>query len=580
MLILMWLSAMLATSLSLARNGSDQIIIKYKDTDKATTIIQRLQNANPIANKYGVSLNRKHKIFSGATVVNLGKNLPKVKLEQLLKSLADSDNSIEYVEEDAIMQPNMVPNDPRYNEQWNYHEQQGGINLEAAWDISSGAGAVVAVVDTGYRPHTDLVQNIISGYDFISSTSVSNDGDGRDNNPVDPGDGGSSCTSLESSWHGTHVAGTIAAKTNNGVGVAGIAYNAHIVPVRVLGCGGGYVSDVADGIVWAAGGSVPNVPANSNPADVINLSLGGSGACGNTYQNAIDYALSRNSVVVVAAGNNNVDASNQRPANCSGVIAVAATNRTGGKAYYSNYGSIVTLSAPGGETNGSIGNGILSTLNSGYTTPGSDNYEFYQGTSMATPHVSGVAALMKSLEHRLSPAQIAKILENTARPFPSTCNGCGAGILRADQAVSTASSSLVPFYRYFNSFINDHFYTIDRNDDGYGGYGYAFETVEAYLSSKPRTGFVPLYRYWNPFGGDHFYTTVRNDQGYGNYGYSYEKIEGYVKSASGNGFSPLHRYFNGGSITDHFYSPIRNDSGYGYYGYVYEGIEGYVQPTL
>ncbi|MEE7547807.1 S8 family serine peptidase, partial [Xanthomonas sp. Kuri4-1] len=175
-----------------------------------------------------------------------------------------------------------------------HQRDHAGINVRPAWDKATGNGVVVAVIDTGITSHPDLDANILPGYDFISDTFVSRDGDGRDADPSDEGDWNpvqgecyttpSPSPITDSSWHGTHVAGTIAAVTNNAVGVAGTAYNAKIVPVRVLGRCGGYTSDIADAIVWASGGSVSGVPANANPAEVINMSLGGSGTCSTTYQ--------------------------------------------------------------------------------------------------------------------------------------------------------------------------------------------------------------------------------------------------------------------------------------------------------
>lgn len=560
-------------SLANAQSVPDQIIIKYKESSQQLKAAQRLEGAAIAASQYGVQLSHKREMSGKATVVSLDKKLPAMELKRLLKSIAGSDPSIEYVEEDAVLQINMVPNDSRYNEQWSYFSSTGGINVPAAWDISTGVDVKVAVVDTGYRPHVDLVNNILPGYDFITTTTVSQDGDGRDSNAQDPGDG---CNGASSSWHGTHVAGTIAAQTNNGIGVAGVAYNARIVPVRVLGCGGGYTSDIADGVVWAAGASVPGVPVNNNPVSVINLSLGGGGACGSTMQNSINSALNRNAVVVVSAGNNNVDAANTMPANCAGVVTVAAVGKTGGKAYYSNYGAAVEIAAPGGDTSSGASNGILSTLNSGVSTPGGDSYAFYQGTSMAAPHVSGVVALMKAVQPRLTPAQVIKILQTSSRAFPVSCSGCGAGIINAAAAVNSSQSALVPFYGYWNPTNTDHFYTIDRNDAGYAYFGYAYERIEGYLSSKQASGFVPLYRYWNSTGGDNFYSITRNDAGYALYGYSFVKIEAYVMSTSAGGFVPLNRYFNG-AITDHYYSPVRNDGGYGYFGYAFERIEGYIK---
>jgi serine protease len=235
------------------------------------------------------------------------------------------------------------------------------------------------------------------------------------------------------------VAGTIAAVTNNGTGVAGVAYGAKIVPARVLGKCGGYTSDIADAIIWASGGTVTGVPANANKAQVINMSLGGSGACDATTQSAINGARSRGTVVVVAAGNEAVNASNSSPANCSGVITVAATNRSGGRASYSNYGTIVDVAAPGGD--GGTGNGILSTLNSGTTTPASDSYASYMGTSMATPHVAGVVALMLAKNPALTPDDVEAKLKSSARAFPASCSGCGAGIVDASAAVDAATGT-------------------------------------------------------------------------------------------------------------------------------------------
>jgi serine protease len=231
------------------------------------------------------------------------------------------------------------------------------------------------------------------------------------------------------------VAGTIAALTNNGIGVAGVAYGAKVVPVRVLGQCGGYTSDIADGIIWASGGTVSGISNIAARAQVINMSLGGGGACDTTTQNAINGARSRGTVVVVAAGNEAQNASNSSPANCSGVIAVAATNKSGGRASYSNYGTIVDVAAPGGDT----GAAILSTLNAGTKAPGADSYAGYMGTSMATPHVAGVVALMLSKNPNLTPDQVEAALKSSARAFPASCSGCGAGIVDASAAIDAAA---------------------------------------------------------------------------------------------------------------------------------------------
>jgi serine protease len=307
---------------------------------------------------------------------------------------------------------------------------------------------VVGVVDTGYRPHADLNANILPGYDFISDTFVANDGGGRDSNAQDPGDWlnpgecgpGDPATFEASSWHGTHVAGTIAALTNNASGVAGVAFNARVVPARVLGKCGGYTSDIADAIIWVSGGTVAGVTNNANPAKVVSISLGGGGSCGTTTQNAINSARSRGASVVVAAGNSNSNAANFTPANCSGVVTVAATGRNGGKASYSNFGTTVEVAAPGGGGGGSV----LSTLNAGTQGPGADSYAGYNGTSMATPHVSGVVALMLSVKPTLTPDQVTQLLQSTARAFPATCSQCGSGIVNANAAVDAALGNNPP----------------------------------------------------------------------------------------------------------------------------------------
>jgi len=310
---------------------------------------------------------------------------------------------------------------------------------------------VVAVIDTGIRPHLDLVGRTVAGYDFISNVSIANDGDGRDADPSDPGDWvlagecGTGSTVRNSSWHGTHVAGTIGALSNNGLGVTGVNWNSRILPVRVLGKCGGLTSDIVDGARWAAGLAVTGVPANANPAKVLNLSLGGSGTCSTTYQTAIDVIVAAGSVFVVAAGNSAVNASGAQPANCKGVITVAANNRGGDLASYSNFSTtLVKISAPGGETS-TQANGVLSTLNSGTTTPAADSYVYYQGTSMAAPHVAGIASLMLSANASLTPTQVLAIIQNTARPFAvgTLCalyNDCGAGIINAAAAVAAAAT--------------------------------------------------------------------------------------------------------------------------------------------
>jgi serine protease len=392
-----------------------------------------------------VALTDQRQLAVGAYVVTANRRTERLLTE--LKALG----VVEYAEPDTRMYALSTPNDPSYPQQWHYFEPTGGLNLPPAWDLATGTGAVVAVLDTGRTAHPDLDANWLPGYDFISSASGARDGNGRDNNPQDQGDwyAAGECgqaSGSNSSWHGTHVAGTVAAVGNNGVGVAGVAYNARVVPVRVLGKCGGTSSDIADAIVWASGGSVPGVPANPNPAKVINLSLGGSGSCSQTYRRAISSANSRGTTVVVAAGNSNANASGFTPANCANVVTVAALDRTGNRAFYSNFGATIEVSAPGGEvrletdppgTRSTPQNGVLSTLNAGTTTPGTPSYLTYMGTSMAAPHVAGVVALMLSRNPGLTPSQVVAALRANARPVPGSCSGgCGSGLVDAAATVA------------------------------------------------------------------------------------------------------------------------------------------------
>ena len=427
---------------------TDRMIVKYKDAKASpkgfahvpAMVQSRMANLNRAGQQFGLQMRALHTTATGANVVHLGKKMSNAEVAALAKDLAERDPDVEYAEPDSIMVKMMTPNDSRYNEQWHYFESTGGMRANTAWDLSTGTGVRVAVIDTGYRPHADLSGQFVGGYDFIADTATAADGNGRDSDASDPGDSvtagqcGAGTPSSGSSWHGTHVAGTIAARTNNATGVAGVAFNAKVVPIRVLGKCGGYTSDIADAIIWAAGGTVTGVPANAYPARVINMSLGGAGACGTTTQNAINSARSRGAVVVVAAGNDNQNAANFNPGNCAGVINVAATNRSGGRAFYSNYGTSIDVAAPGGDTS-VAGGGILSTLNSGSTGPGSDNYAFYQGTSMAAPHVAGVVALMLAKTPSLTVDQVESTLKSTARAFPGSCSGCGTGIVDAFKAV-------------------------------------------------------------------------------------------------------------------------------------------------
>ncbi|QNH13852.1 peptidase S8 [Xanthomonas sp. SI] len=397
--------------------------------------LQSVAAAMPAKNGRALGLTSLRRLAVGPEVIKADRPLDRTEAETLMRQLA-ADPNVEYVEVDQRMTIALTPNDPSLSNQWAFGTTTAGINVRPAWDQATGTGVVVAVIDTGITSHPDLNANILPGYDFISDATGARDGNGRDSNPADEGDwsAANECYSgspaSNSSWHGTHVAGTIAALTNNSTGVAGTAFNAKILPVRVLGKCGGYTSDIADAITWASGGTVSGVPANTTPAEVINMSLGGSGTCSTTYQNAINGAVGRGTTVVVAAGNSSANVSTSVPANCANVIAVAATTSSRAKASYSNYGTGIDISAPGSS--------IQSTLNSGTTTPGSASYASYNGTSMAAPHVAGVVALMQSVASTpLTPAQVESTIKSTAASF-SCSQGCGAGLLDANAAVTAA----------------------------------------------------------------------------------------------------------------------------------------------
>ena len=427
---------------------TNQIIVKYRD-DRLTTMAQAVEAAQMarLSAQAGVALTYFRPMSGEAHVLRLPARTPIAEVERIAARLSALPE-VAYAEPDYIMMPMLTPNDPQYGSQWHYHETYG-INLPQAWDITTGNfNAVVAVIDTGHLMHSDLNGRFIGGYDFISDVAKANDGNGRDPNPLDPGDWVTSaessdpnspfygCPVRNSSWHGTHVAGTIGALTNNSIGVSGVNWWAKMISVRVLGKCGGFTSDIVEGMRWAAGLPVPGVPNNPNPAKVLNLSLGGSGPCPAIYQSAINDVNNAGGIVVVAAGNSNTNAINARPANCNGVITVGATNRSGVRAWYSNYGSVVDISAPGGDSVG----GVLSTANTGTQRPASDSYAYKQGTSMAAPHVAGVVSLMLAINPTLNFTQTETILKLTAKPFGPghTCSGtttCGAGIVNAHDAL-------------------------------------------------------------------------------------------------------------------------------------------------
>lgn len=474
-------------------SGSRAMVLQNVGVALGSTGLNRMTVTGKLAGTGAVYL---RKLATGADLIRTGK-LSQSQALAFMKAVA-SDPSVVHIEPDVLVRAigdyrkalaknaAVAPNDPHYADyQWDLRSgdgtlevvgtdttgygNRGGADIARAWNLADGQDVTVAVLDTGLTHHPDLDTSLgDAGYDFISDAFIS----GRDTDDRVPGgwDMGdwtttdpwlSECTDgsnppESSSWHGTHVSGTIAELTDNGVGLAGSAYHARVLPVRVLGHCGGYMSDIADGIVWAAGGHVDGVPDNTHPAQVISMSLGGGGICSSTdiAAMAVAQANSLGATVVVAAGNSDDDAAGYTPASCPGVVSVASVGISGKRAFYSNFGSTVALAAPGGgvyANDASSGNvvdaGLIwSTVNGSDTAPDENNYLYgaMAGTSQATPHVSGTVALVVGALKAaglpaLSPADMKALLTSTARSFPTTPDHpVGAGIVDAYAAVTQA----------------------------------------------------------------------------------------------------------------------------------------------
>jgi serine protease len=456
-----------------------------------------VQHATRMSQRLGIAL-RDGRAIAPRTQVLKATNMSSAALVAQLQA----DPDVEYAEVDERMRITAAPNDPRYAGgqppsitptvgQWYLRAPNttilSAINAEAAWDATTGSPAiVVAVLDTGVRPdHPDLVGKLVPGYDFVSadgdgSFTSSNDGNARDADASDPGDWVTSdetatgqplerCDVTDSSWHGTQTSALIGAATHNGVGMASVGRNVRVMPVRVLGKCGGFMSDVVAGMYWAAGINIPSTfgtgPANPFPAKVLNMSLGSATTtCGTTYQTAISAVNNAGASVVVSAGNDAGLAVGQ-PANCTGAIGVGGLRQTGTKVGFSDVGPQISISAPAGNCVNDTGAclyPILTATNAGTMGPSSntysDGFNFSVGTSFSAPLVAGTAALMLSLNPTLTPTQVRSMLMSTARAFPTTggtagtttcqapngnqqlecyctANTCGAGMLDARAAV-------------------------------------------------------------------------------------------------------------------------------------------------
>ncbi len=341
--------------------------------------------------------------------------------------------------------PFALPNDPHFAYQWNLT----AIKMPRAWNRTTGSkGVVVAVVDTGILPgHPDLKGRLLPGYDFVSKPSSAGDGDSWDANPKDNGTDNLNSTG----HHGTHVAGVLAANTNNNVGMAGVDWRCKVLPVRALGvkAGNGLDSDVIAAIKWSAGIAIPGVPANKNMAKVINLSFGAANV-GQSLTAAVQAAQARGSIVVAAAGNTNQNAGNVYPASIAGVITVGAVQYDLKRAPYSNHGKVVDIMAPGGNVSQTLPGGLKcqgKPCKAGVLGPLHDSksnsfsYRFYEGTSQAAPMVAGVISLMASLRGTLTGPEALAALRQTANPVSKCQKGCGAGLVNAEAALARVASA-------------------------------------------------------------------------------------------------------------------------------------------
>lgn len=504
--------ALVCCGLSVCATAADRFIIKYKPTTEQSRLllqggakaqIAAQQMMKPLSKSQikslskladGVTVKEINQIATGAHVIITGKNLDEIETKSFIDNVSKR-SDVKYIEEDRILKPLAI----RGNLDWGWDMYRAGEftpqptwngdNFSNAWAILEEAGygvgsnVVVGVIDTGYTPHPNFLNDLLPltnvsgafGYQLISDCRISGNcspstpsasavnypyqanaldlGDYVSQSDIDASNGffTNDCLQSRSSWHGSHVTGTIAATgytEANPTYIAGGAYNARVVPVRVLGKCGGYSSDVTNGMLWAAGFPVLSndmpVPLNPNPVQVINMSLGGGGGCSNAMQDAIDTinSVSTNgTIIVVAAGNEANDISYHNPSSCSGIITVAAKGPTDSLAFYSNHGA-TTIAASGGDSEvaGCSGSGtcdskVYSTIWTslqGYDPNSGGGFAFYQGTSMATPHVTAAVAdiisVLKSKNEAYTLYGIIQILQQTADSYNNcNSNGCATG---------------------------------------------------------------------------------------------------------------------------------------------------------
>lgn len=443
--------------------GEERIIVQWKRD--AAAGIDREEGLRRVRERSGVQMQRVRAVGSRMEVLRLPDGSAETR-DAALRSLR-ANAAVEFAEPDRRVHVHAVPSDPLFTEQWYLGAAElAATRAQAAWDVTLGgtpaaSSLVIAIIDTGVRfEHPDLGRaasggKLLPGYDFISGDrgglfATANDGDGWDADPSDPGDAlsaaelqsdlykGKKCGGgtdqeqpTDSSWHGTRVAGLIAAMSDNAVGITGTAYHARVLPLRALGKCGGYDSDVIAAMYWAAGLTIPaallsgSPPPNPTPARIINMSLGGVGACTAAYKQAVNDITAAGVLIVASAGNEGgpVDS----PANCPGVLAVAGLRHVGTKVGYSNVGPEVALAAPAGNCGvvaGACQYQLTTTSNGGKTDPGASTYtskvsQANVGTSFSSPLAAAGAALMLAVNGRLTPAKLTDRLRATARAFPT-----------------------------------------------------------------------------------------------------------------------------------------------------------------
>ncbi|MET0291714.1 MAG: S8 family serine peptidase [Steroidobacteraceae bacterium] len=489
-----------------------RIIVQWRDSEPAD--VGRDRRVREVEERAGLQLQRVRAVGARMEVLRLPTADAASERAALRELRANS--AVEFAVPDGRVRAHAVtPNDPLFNTQWYLESTQiAATRATSAWDITLGgtplaSPVVIAVIDTGVRfEHPDLGTaaaggKLLPGFDFVSGDkgnvfATANDGDGWDADPSDPGDflsaadlqsdlyKGKKCGGgddqeqpLSSSWHGTRVSGLIAAASDNGQGITGTAYHVRVVPVRALGKCGGYDSDVLAAMYWSAGLNVPAAllagtpTTNANPARIINMSLGGVGACSAAYKQAVGDVLAAGVLIVASAGNEGgpVDS----PANCAGVLGVAGLRHAGTKVGYSNVGTEVGIAAPAGNCVNVAESApclfsLITTTNAGAEQPAaaaytSPTYKANVGTSFSSPLAAAGAGLMLAVNPKLTPGKLTSRLRESARAFPTmsdntpqpsvchvptstsdvqdvecicTTTTCGAGMLDISAAVTTA----------------------------------------------------------------------------------------------------------------------------------------------